>query len=255
MPAEPYGDCSRMSTTLDKEAPDLWTTAGKLTWGRYLEDMEADALQTGFQHALAGASDAIDIGSETGRWTRRLLDHGFSVTSTEVCVDKIAGCQARNPEANCVLVSPDDTRLPVDDNSMDFAVSIEVEVNDFDWFVPELRRVLREGGVAVFTLNNRSSYRGWTGNIKSRLRNDEIYYPRSHRNMCNQLAECGFEIIAANGFGWFPFGRFSNSSLVPLATKIEDWLQLRRFVAWSPWIAYVCRFNSQAESTEIQSTN
>ena len=235
-----------MSPTLDRESPDIWTAAGKLTWGKYLEEMEADVFHVGFRHARAGATDAIDIGCETGRWTRRLLDHGFSVTSTEIGADKIAGCQANNPEANCVLVSPDDNRLPVDDNSMDMAVSIEVQVNDFDWFVPELRRVLRDGGIAVFTLNNRSSYRGCLANFKSWLKKDEVFYPRSYRNMCNQLAECGLEIIAANGFGWFPFGRFSNSSLVPLATKIENLMQLRRLVRWSPWVVYACRLKSQS---------
>ena len=142
-----------MNTTLDRESPDIWTAAGKLTWGKYLKEIESDAFQIGIQHARAGATDAIDIGCETGRWTRRLLDHGFSVTSTEIGADKLAGCQANNPEANCVLVSPDDNHLPVDDNSMDMAVSIEVQVNDFDWFVPELRRVLRDGGIAVFTLS------------------------------------------------------------------------------------------------------
>ena len=236
-----------MSKTLDTEAPDVWTEAGNLTWGKYLEEMEAAALHIGFQHTRMGATDAIDIGSETGRWTRRLLDHGFSVTSTEVCANKIAGCQANNPEANCLLVSPADSHLPVDDNSMDVAVSIEVEINEHDWFVPELSRVLRDGGVAVFTLNNRNSYRGQLSNIKSWLKKDEIFYPRSHASMCNQLAECGFEIIATKGFGWFPFGRFSNSSLVPLSSKIENFLQLRRLVYWSPWIAYICRFNSLPE--------
>ncbi len=233
-----------MSKTLDTEAPDVWTKVGSFTWGKYLASIERAAILRGLELVHDNATTAIDIGAESGRWTQLMLQNGLAVTSTEVGAEKLASCQQKNPEANCILVSPDDCRLPVDDNSMDVAVSIEVEINEHDWFVPELQRVLRHGGAAVFTLNNQSSYRGQLSNIKSKLSGDEIFYTRSYRHMCKQLKECNFEIVETEGFGWFPFGRFSNSPLVPIATTLEGWSQLRRLARWSPWVVYICQLKS-----------
>jgi hypothetical protein len=124
---------------------------------------------------------------------------------------------------------------------MDIAVSIEVEVSELDWFVPELNRVLKDRGVAVFTLNNRNSYRGQLANLKSWMKRDEIFYPRSYSSICKQLLEYKFDIVDCHGFGWFPFRRFSNSRLIPFSAKIEKWLQLRYLPAWSPWVVFVCQ--------------
>lgn len=43
-------------------------------------------------------------------------------------------------------------------------------------------------------------------------------------------------MLKEEGICWFPFGRDSDSPLVPLATRTEAALRLRRLSALSPWV-------------------
>ncbi len=234
-----------MNVVIDRESPDVWEKQAELRWGKYLTDRELEAVQYGIDIARAkgGANTALDIGGGAGRWSKILIDNGFATTTSEVCDKKSALCQRNNPTANCVVVSPDSTTFPFEDNEFDFAIAIEVEISEAQWFIPEVARVLKDSGSAVITLNNRDSYRGKLANVKSWMKNDEIFYPRSYRDLKKQLAQYDMSIKKEIGFGWFPFRRFSDSKLIPFCTGIEESLQLRRLVRWSPWVAVVCEKN------------
>ena len=227
---------------MDTEAANFWReSAETLRWGRYLTQIESHAIRDGLGLCARPPKTGIDIGSEAGRFTGMLIEEGIQVTCTEICPNKVRQCQRIHPTSNCVLVTPDDTTLPVETRSIDFAISIEVEVVEREWFAPELARVLTEGGVAVFTLNNRHSYRAAVSNIVAMMRRDEPYYNVSCREVEERVRACGLAIEKKIGFGWAPFGRFSNSRLVAPVTWAEDYLRLRQFARWSPWVAFICQ--------------
>ena len=55
------------------------------------------------------------------------------------------------------------------------------------------------------------------------------------------LAGAGFEVLHEEGYCWSPFARTSNSPLVPVFVQAERMLGLHRWIALSPWIAFVAR--------------
>ena len=224
----------------DYEQPDHWQRVANLRWGIYLTQVEQAAIDHGMQ-IVGDPGEALDIGCEGGRWTRMMLDRGWDVTSTEVCERKVAKCQELNPQADCRLVSPTDQTLPVEDASMDFIVSIEVDVNEQPWFAKELYRVLRPGGVVAYTINNSQSWRGVLANAKCRLRKEELYYISSYRSIRRQLKSLGFEMQRQEGFCWLPFGRFSDSRWVSPLTNLERMIGLRKLATLSPWVMVVCQ--------------
>ena len=60
--------------------------------------------------------------------------------------------------ASCVLVSPDDSKLPCDTESMKLVLCVEVQpVIKSDWFLEEASRVLQQGGLIVGVFCNRLS--------------------------------------------------------------------------------------------------
>ena len=221
--------------------PERWVDVAKLRWGKYLSKFEIEAINEGLSLAGPEAKTAIDIGAGMGRLTSILSSRGLDVTTTDVCPDAVTQCQKAIPNANCILVSPEEQSLPVESNSIDIAISIEVELCESEWFIPELNRVLKDSGVAVFTLNNLDSYRAQITNFKSKVKGDELYYNRSFLQVKEQLLEEGFEIVKSSGFAWFPFGRFSNSPLIPLLTPLENVFKLEKLPRWSPWVAIVCQ--------------
>lgn len=232
---------------LDREASDLWDKQADLRWGRYISKIEVDAINRGVQLVDPNCTQpaALDIGCEAGRWTELLIDNDFDVTATEICPDKVAACQLRNPKAKCVCVSTEDAFLPIEDNSVDIVICIEVEVAETDWFVPEVKRVLRDSGVVVFTLNNRQSYRGRLSLFKSWIKGDEYFYHTSFSEVRDMLTKHNFEISWAHGFCWLPFGRLSDSPLIPPLTFLESLFQFRRVTKFSPWVAVVASLNKE----------
>jgi hypothetical protein len=61
-----------------------------------------------------------------------------------------------------------------------------------------------------------------------------------------KLIEAGFQLVHEEGFCWGPFGRASDSFLVPFFVNLERALQLNRAVGLSPWIAFIAKRVSRA---------
>jgi SAM-dependent methyltransferase len=211
-------------------------------WGRYITSWE----QRFVERALSrlGAGNALDIGCEGGRWTELLANRGWSVTAIDVDPDAVRHCAARIPSATCVAVDPSSTSLPCGDNSLDLVLCIEVrEVMQSDWFAEEAARVLRPGGELVGVAWNRSSLRGLATSAWTRLRHGRPhpFYNDSYTAWNDRLRRAGFERLEARGLCWFPFGRASNSRLIPMAVAVEDRSGLNRLVSRSPWVVFCAR--------------
>src|SRR5438034_4743776 len=138
----------------------FWESVARTRWGAYITRYE----EREFLRALALAeppSGALEIGVDGGRWALRLRQLGWRTTCTDVNPTTLAVCQARIPEARCVVVQAADTRFPADDASVRLLVVIEVApVSEAAWFPREAARVLEPGGILIATLLNPVSARG-----------------------------------------------------------------------------------------------
>lgn len=215
-----------------------WDWLNGRRWGRYITAEETAAIDRAAESAPPGGA-ALDVGAGSGRFTRHLLDRGWSVTSVDVDPDAIRRCSERNPEAEVLQIDEGSDRLPAPDGSTSLVVCIEVRaVVHSDWFLPEVRRVLVPGGRLVAVTWNRVSLRGVFAGAVSQRRDGvpHPHYQVTYREWRRRLELAGLEVVAEQGLCWFPFGRASDSRLVPLGAAVERHLGLARLPSLSPWV-------------------
>ena len=223
------------------EAVTYWEKVAETQWGRYISEIEKNTLLKAHR-SFAKPSTAIEVGCEGGRWTKLLSESGWNMIATDVNPDVLSLCQARVPATKCILVSKTDTTLPCDDETVDMVVAIEPDVAmQSDWILPEANRVLRDGGIMVSVIWNNMSWRGIVPHWKCRIKGTYDYYTYSYPEWKNRFHRSGFRIIYAEGMCWMPFGRSSNSALIPFFTNMEKMLGLRKLTYLSPWISLIAK--------------
>lgn len=223
-----------------------WERAATTRWGRYLTDAERRNLLAAMALVTRDGAQAMEVGCEGGRWSRYLLDRGWSVTGTDIDPNVLETCQERLPAMSTVLVSVDDERIPAETGSLDFLLVYEVQtVMQAGWFPAEAARVLKPGGVLAFTMHNPMSARGLVYLILNRTglrrRSGHYYEGPSYRALRHAFRCQGLEPVREEGVAWFPFQRESNSALIPTVAKIEKVTGLRRLVSVSPWVIGTAR--------------
>lgn len=239
------------SAALAAEERTFWERAAETRWGSYMTTHQRAALM----HAASlperpGVS--VEVGCEGGRWSMLLHDAGWQVVCSDVDPETLAICGRRIPEATCVLVDASDTRIPVDDGTARLLLVSEVApVSQSEWFPAEAARVLEPGGILVCTFYNRTSLRGLAYRTLRRIEQlrghsqahfQEHYYGGpTYVGFRKTLKALGFQVLREEGICWFPFPRQSNSGLVPLCTRLERALGLRRLVAVSPFVIAIAR--------------
>ena len=67
------------------------------------------------------------------------------------------------------------------------------------------------------------------------------FRPRGYSRWRKAMIRRGFRFVREEGICWFPFGRQSNSPLVPPAVATERLLDLWRLTAVSPWVVYIAQ--------------
>lgn len=93
-----------------------------------------------------------------------------------------------------------------------------------DWFLEESFRLLDEGGLVVGMFFNLLSYRGLVAHATISLRRSYDYYELTYPAWKQRFSKRGFVFLHQQGLCWFPFRRTSNSALVPIFSKIEEFL-------------------------------
>ena len=229
----------------------FWGTVATTKWGQYLTELERRLVTLG--NALAGEPGAgIDLGCGSGRWSRQLTDAGWRMTCIDASPKDLAVCQTNVPEAQSILVARDSSVIPCLSRSCGILLCIEVgPVIESNWFVPEVTRVLSDRGILVGVFCNRHSWRGLVGRLKYRLngrRGANDFYNVDYSSFRKKLTAAGFELVHQEGLCWGPAGRCSDSALVPFYIKLERALRLNRFVAISPWIAFIARKTVESTS-------
>ena len=239
---------ARSSNVKTSDAPStFWENVARASWGRYVASIERCTLLEA--HAAYEAPGVgLEVGCEGGRWCRLLTELGWRMIATETNRQALQLCQERNPNVHCIHVREDVCTLPVDTASIDLLLCVEVPVIDHDWFLWEASRVLKPGGIFVGSFMNLLSWRGIAANLKSKLSNKQPFYTRSYFSFRRSLRRTGFQIRTGHGYCWAPFGRHSDSRLVPLATALEQGLGLRRCLVFSPWIAFTAIRNEARPS-------
>jgi SAM-dependent methyltransferase len=235
-----------LKMTLIPDSPDwgedtYWENIAKSRWGSYVTEVERRVILKANDLAK-GPTTALEVGCEGGRWSKLLVDLGWEVVCTDVNPDTLAICQRRIPAAKCILVDANNTTLPCETESLGLLLCIEV-INVFrgDWFITEAFRVLRHGGLVVGVFENKLSFRGYVRHLISSVRGEFDYYKVAYPSWRNKFCKQGFKMIYEEGICWFPFSRDGNSLLVPVCTKIERYLGLRRLPSLSPWIVFLAQ--------------
>jgi len=211
-------------------------------WGRYVSRVEKKAVLESNRLALE-PSTVLDIGCEGGRWSKLLFDLGWkNIICTDINEKALEICQRRIQTAKCILVNPNDEKIPCDNETIGLLLCMEVPpVINSEWFIHEAFRVLQNGGLVVGVFQNLLSFRGLFRHLGAFLANGYDYYKLSYAAWKRTFCRKGFTTLYEEGFCWFPFYRESNSPLIPLFTKLEHSLGLRRIAFLSPWIVFIAR--------------
>ncbi len=213
-------------------------------FGRYADRIERMMIL----HALSQFSEPgvlLDVGCEGGRQSHVFASKGWQIIAADVDATALEICRKRIPHAVCRLVSPDGRRLPVEDESVNLVLCIEVgPVIHQPWIAAEFKRVLRSGGRVVGVCWNRRSWRGYFYHSAPALRNGgstPLYgYPIRYRDFRQQMTRNGFRFEKECGYAWGPFRRTSDSPLVNSWAIFERYSGLQNFISISPMIAFVC---------------
>lgn len=222
-----------------------WEKVASTRWGAYVTDIEKRAILKA--HDLSNEpATALEIGAEGGRWSMLLTDLGWSLICTDINKNTLAICRERIPAANCILMRPDEKRLPCESESVGLLLCIEVPpVMQADWFVSEASRVLQNNGMLVGVFMNLLSFRGLFAHMRSSFKGEYDYYKLSYPSWRNQLFCSGYSMRYEEGFCWFPLNRTSNSVFVPYFVRLEKWLGLRKMALFSPWIVFIAQKTSK----------
>jgi SAM-dependent methyltransferase len=227
-----------------------WEAVARTTWGTYLTGVQHRVLREGCE--LAGVpSTALEVGCEGGRWSKLLQSWGWKNICTDINPESIELTRRRLPDAKCILVNANDERLPAEDASVGLILVCEVPVIEAPWFPDEAKRVLRPGGVLVFSHFNPNSYRALLYRIGCRIQRlwggthfkTLFYHGPSYRSLRRAICARGFEMTREVGFCWFPFGRKSNSTLIGPAVRMEKFFGLHRLPTVSPWVMSIAQLN------------
>ncbi|HMO15789.1 MAG TPA: class I SAM-dependent methyltransferase [Pirellulaceae bacterium] len=237
-----------MSSIASSNHPDtgdstelFWEPVAERRWGQYISSIELEAIQFALKQVPAFGL-ALEIGAEGGRWSKILADQGWQMTCTDINADALTVCQKRIPGANCILVDQNSTQLPCDSNSVGILLAIEVhEIVEKEWFVHEANRVLSDNGVFVGVFQNARSWRALMRNLKRDADGEFIHYTASYAPWRTYMRKQGFKMLKEVGLCWMPFGRMSDSSLIPMAVRLEQLLRLRKITTFSPWIVFVAQ--------------
>ncbi len=238
----PSTDFVPPSRCQSSELQTYWDQVNRARWGRYIEAVEEEVVRDAVRGAVKSGS-MVDVGCGGGRWSRLGMEAGLRTICLDTDVSVLETCRHRLPEAECVLTSPDQVTLPVASGTASIVLCMEVfPVVATEWFANEAARVLLPGGRLIGVFGNRASLRGWLWHFLKRDNGGIDFYPTAYSQWRKGMIARGFEFESQVGICWFPFGRSSDSVLIPACVRIEELLSLRRIPTMSPWIVFsACR--------------
>src|SRR5574341_2375579 len=107
------------------EQVTYWENIATTKWGCYITAIERRALLRATEMSR-NPTVALEIGCEGGRWSKLLAELGWNIICTDVDATSLTLCQRRIPQAKCILVSPDDPKIPCESDSIGLLLCLEV---------------------------------------------------------------------------------------------------------------------------------
>ena len=207
---------SRRSVALHSEwadmYADLYAHAGVdhyrdyFAYGRHLLDLSLDR----YLPANGEGRRLLDVGCGTGHQLAALRARGYEVAGVDASEAMLRHARENNPQAEIVRAEVD--RLPFDDVTFDYVISIEVlrHLRDPVPAIREFARVLKPGGTALATaapILNLNLY--WLVNLLSarvrigNLRRLRQFFTTSGR-LRRQFGDAGFGTVDVHGLTFGP---------------------------------------------------
>ncbi len=205
-----------------------WEKAAKTRMGKYLTRIETDFIFKSINPEKTRL--VLDVGAEAGRFS--LLASGTKAQVIGIDIDSygLKRLKLKNKDIN--VVQGDARKTPLKAEVFDAIFMIEVldYISELDEALAESHRTLKVDAPLVLSFGNKSS-------LKSKLR--ELRgksYMHSYHDVMLRLSKAGFAVVKKKGYSWVPFGRMSESRLVPFLAFIERIFGLRRIPSLSPWV-------------------
>ena len=222
------------------EFREWWDLTERTSMARYLAAIEERFIVDSIAGRPQRPRLALDAGAGRGRLTALLAKHADRVVATETEQKLVELLEKVAPNVTSVLADPEVKRLPLEDASADWIISIQAaDLAESQWFQKECARALTPGGVLVVNLQNRRSWKGLVARRRAERYRAEfgaIYYSSSLENFTRDVEAAGLEVEQTVGYNWLPFTRDSDSRLIGPLGAIEGALGLRRLGSISPWV-------------------
>jgi ubiquinone/menaquinone biosynthesis C-methylase UbiE len=130
------------------------------------------------------------------------------------------------------IIQADARFLPIREGVFDVIFMVEVldYIPELELALSECLHALKPGASSVISFGNKSSVKAKIKSMQGKS------YRHSFKEIVLGLTKTGFMLQNRQGYSWLPFGRTSQSSLVPVFAMFEKVFGFRRVVRYSPWV-------------------
>jgi ubiquinone/menaquinone biosynthesis C-methylase UbiE len=216
-------------TPLDLSTETHWEMAAKTKMGKYLTNLETDFISKSIDLSQENIT-VMDVGAEAGRFSLYAANSKATVVSVDINSYALKRLKLKTKQVN--IIQADARHLPLKDAVFDVVFMIEVldYIPELEQALTECKRTLKPNASTILSFGNKSS-------LKAKLKAMQgKSYRHSYKEAMQCLSKAGFMVKRKTGYSWLPFGRTSQSGLVPTLAGFERVFGLRRVVRFSPWI-------------------
>jgi ubiquinone/menaquinone biosynthesis C-methylase UbiE len=221
-------DPSKVATEKSFSEETHWEKAAKTRMGKYLTRIETDFI---FKSITPSQTCTVmDVGAEAGRFSSIASEKNATVIGLDLDSYGLKRLKLKTKKVG--VIQADARKIPVKDSTFDAIFMVEVldYIPDLDEAFTECHRTLKSDAILIFSFGNRRS-------LKSQLRKlSGKSYMHSYSRVMQSLYRTGFSVVRKIGYSWLPFGRTSESRLIPFLALLEKLFALRRIPSLSPWV-------------------
>jgi ubiquinone/menaquinone biosynthesis C-methylase UbiE len=205
-----------------------WEKAAKTRMGKYLTRMETDFIFKSINPSQT--CTIMDVGTEAGRFSSLTSENNATVIGIDIDSYGLKRLKLKNK--NVDVIQADARKIPLKDSTFDAIFMIEVldYISDLDDAFTECHRTLKSKAVLVFSFGNKRSLKSQLRKLRGKS------YRHSYSTVMQSLSKTGFTVVKKMGYSWLPFGRTSESRLIPFLAFLEKLFALRRTPSLSPWV-------------------
>lgn len=205
-----------------------WEKAAKTCMGKYLTRIETDFISNFVD--LSKMRLVVDVGAEAGRFSLLAANSNVTVVGVDIDLYSLRRLKQKNKEVT--VIQADARNLPLRGDLFDAVFMIEVidYIPESSNAIHECARILKPSSPLILSFGNQSSLKAKLRGLRGKS------YMHSYSDMMRGLQKARLTVTGKTGYSWLPFGRTSESRLVPLLAGVEKIIGLRRISRWSPWV-------------------